>query len=375
MTLMRTPPQSPEPSGISARATAMLAVLALALAAGCAKIGDPQPPRIRIPKPAGDLAAHQVADSVELTVSVPAQNTDGSAATTLRQVDVLRLAEDAGKNEQTGPVPEEEFMKQAVRILSIPESRFLSYRRENSFIIRDSLDFPQKSVIYSSGFRYAVLFINDRNQAAGLSNQAFIRPVPIPRAPADISTEVTESSINLRWQRPAENMDGSTPARIAGFNIYRSEEAGAFPPAPLNAVPAQNPAYEDHDFKFDQTYFYAVSTVGNAENPHAESPLSDALKVVSRDVFAPAPPREFTAVADGKDIILLWSPSPSTDVAGYRIYRLEDGKAPGTLLQNELINNLSYRDTRLEGKWKYSIRAVDAHGNESPPVLAPLDDR
>ncbi len=372
---MRTIHRASELAGTSRRATAMLAVIALMLAAGCAKIGDPQPPRIRIPKPAVDLSARQVSDSVELTVSVPVQNTDGSTATTFTQADVLRMAEDAGRNEPIAPISEEEFMKQAVRILSIPESRFSSYRRENAFVIRDSLDFPQKPVIYSTTFRYAVLFVNNRNQAAGLSNQAFIRPVPIPRAPADISADITESSINLRWQRPAENMDGSTPARIAGYNIYRSEEAGAFSPAPLNAAPVQNPAYEDHDFKFDQTYFYAVSTVGNAENPHAESLRSDALRVVSRDVFPPAPPRDFTAVPDGKDIILLWAPSASADVAGYRIYRQQDGKTPGTLLQNGLINNLSYRDTRLDGKWIYSIRAVDGHGNESPPVLAPVDER
>ena len=51
-------------------------ILALAMAcplfsAGCAKVGEPQPPEIRVPKPAVDLAARQSAGDVVLTVSIP----------------------------------------------------------------------------------------------------------------------------------------------------------------------------------------------------------------------------------------------------------------------------------------------------------------
>ena len=51
-------------------ATMFLAVWA-AFSAGCAKVGEPQPPEIRIPKPAADLTAHQVSDAIVLKFTKP----------------------------------------------------------------------------------------------------------------------------------------------------------------------------------------------------------------------------------------------------------------------------------------------------------------
>jgi fibronectin type 3 domain-containing protein len=230
-------------------------------------------------------------------------------------------------------------------------------------------------MIYSSSFRYAVLFANNRNKAAGLSNQVLIKPLPIPLPPSGLSAEITEGSINLKWALPSENMDGSKPARIAGYNIYKAEEPRMLPAAPINSDPVQNPAYEDHSFQFDKTYYYAVSIVGNIANPRAESQLSEVLSAVSRDVFPPAPPKNFTALPDGGSILLLWAPSVSPDVAGYRIYRIEEGTKTEQLLQNELIITLSYRDNHVNSdkRCQYRILAVDTHGNESTPVLAAVE--
>jgi hypothetical protein len=360
---------------ISGRALAI--ALCLALGTGCAKIGEPQAPRIRVPRPAADLAARQLADSIVLTFSKPSQNTDGSAATTLARVDVFRLIEDASRSVSANPVSEDEFEKRAVRVLSIPSSDFSKYLQGESFVVQDKPHFPDGSSIYSHAYRYAVLFINGKNQTAGFSNQVLIAPVPIPLPPSGLSAKVTEDFINLQWTEPTENMDGSTPPRIEGFNIYRAEGTGDFEQKPINSALVKKPEFEDRNFHFDQIYRYRVRTVGSLNNPFAESLPSDIITVEARDVFPPAPPENFTAIREGGVIILLWAPSSSADVAGYRIYRRDNGTASRHLLQKDLITALNYRDSQVEPgrQYEYEIQAVDAHGNESAPARTMVETR
>ena len=252
-------------------ATMLLAAWA-AFSAGCAKVGEPQPPEIHIPKPAADLTAHQVSDAIVLTFTKPVLNTDGSSATTLARVEVFRLLEDLRQGLTPNPLPEEQFVQSAVRILSIASPGFPGFLQEESFVVQDTPELPDKSSIYSHAFRYAVLFINKKNQAAGFSNQACIAPVAIPLPPAGISASVMEDAIRLSWVEPSENMDGSRPPRFVGYDIYKSKDPQTLPSAPLNPNPLPKPEFEDRDFQFDQTYHYAIRMVGSIHNPYAVKP-------------------------------------------------------------------------------------------------------
>ena len=364
-------------NAIRAWGVALLLAVCASFNADCAKIADPQPPEIRIPKPAVDLTARQVADSIVLTVSKPIRNTDGSAASALATIEVFRLLEDASRSAREEPLPEDQFIQKAVRILSIASPRFRDFQQGESFVIRDSPGIADTASINFHGFRYALLFINRKNQMAGFSNQAFIAPVAIPAAPAGLSANATEQSIRLRWAAPAENADGSKPPRIAGYDIFRSEDPKTLSSAPLNSAPLAQPEFEDRDFSFDHTYYYAVRVVGNLQKPYAVSHLSDPVRVDARDVFPPAPPENFNAVREGGDIVLLWVPPTSPDVAGYRIYRRDIKADARILLQKEPILTWSYRDRQVasETRYEYSIQAVDTHGNESAPVLTEADIR
>ena len=72
---------------------------------------------------------------------------------------------------------------------------------------------------------------------------------------------------------------------------------------------------------------------------------------------------------------MFWAPSPSADVAGYRIFRQDRGSATRRLLQDGLITVLSFRDGNVQpGKsYEYTIQAVDKHGNESDAVHTELN--
>ena len=91
------------------------------LMAGCAKIADPQPPEIHIPKPASDLVARQFSGSIVLTVSKPEWNTNGSPAT-LEKVEVFRFIEGAAADRGEKDLSNEQALRKAA---SIVYGRFL----------------------------------------------------------------------------------------------------------------------------------------------------------------------------------------------------------------------------------------------------------
>jgi hypothetical protein len=339
----------------------------LLLAAGCAKVGEPQPPVLLIPAPASDLTARQVADRIALSVSLPERNTNGSSPALIGEMQLLRLTEPAGRISTA--LPEDLYLKQAVRVLTVPSEEFAGYLRGKTLVFTDSPS-AAGGDLFGRSFDYAVMFLNRKNQAAGLGNQAIISPLAIPGPPGGLSCEVRQHAMRLTWIPPAANSDGSVPPRIAGYNVYRSENPKEFPSAPLNPPPLTKPEFEDRSFLFDKTYYYAVSVVGKRENPYAESGLSAPVKVVARDVFPPGPPLNLNSVVENGLVILLWAAPQDTDVAGYRVYRSEEGSTEKRLLQPAPVTAMSYKDgTAQPGRtYIYSVTAVDTHGNESTPA-------
>ncbi len=338
--------------------------------ASCAKTGDPQPPLLLVPRPSADLAARQISDKILLNVSMPSENTDGSPVTTLAEVEILRVVEDRSRT--PSPRSEEEFLRQAQTVLLVSTDKLPAYLEGNTLVFRDE---PGGSLVFSGAFRYGVRFINKQRQTAGLGNQAYLAPVPIPGPPATLSFQLGQEYVRIRWRPPTENMDGSRPARISSYNIYRTEDLRKFPPAPLNKEPIQATEFEDREFQFDKTYYYAASVVGNRENPYAESLPSPPLLVPTRDTFPPSVPENPQAVFEGGKVFLFWTAPPERDVVGYKIYRKEVGQTESQLLNSELEKIPSFRDEKpIAGKkYEYLVTAVDIFGNEGPPATAPVE--
>ncbi len=364
----------PEPGGVRLPLMVSVALILLPMVAGCAKIADPQPPEIHVPKPATDLTAFQRADKVVLRATLPQQNTDGTKEPTLDRIEVYRLAEEASENTNQKQLLPDKFRQHADLILSIPETRFSDYQSHNSLVIEDALSGVSQSLIFEHAYRYALLFVNDKNQAADFSNQAVITPLAIPGAPEEVTADVDEDAIHLRWSKPLYNMDGSTPPLISGYNVYRSMKKGELPEEPANTNLLPQPEFRDIHFEFDRTYYYWVSVIGSIRNPFAESLPSKATEVTPRDVFPPHPVEIFDASMVDGTVVLVWYPSPSPDVAGYRISRTDRDTATEQHLQGDLITGNTYRDTKaIPGrKFTYTITTVDRHGNESTGAVTEI---
>src|SRR5215813_14306450 len=75
-------------SDLKCRTRSISKFLLLFLLSACGKVGDPQPPFIRIPEAVKNLAATQAGRSIVLTWTNPPHNVDGSAATNLAHVQI-----------------------------------------------------------------------------------------------------------------------------------------------------------------------------------------------------------------------------------------------------------------------------------------------
>lgn len=356
----------------------LLGVLCVAVALilqGCAKVAAPEPPLVKVPSPSTDLTAQEHSDGIVLTVSMPTLNTDGSPVSTLKEIkeiEVFRITE--AHRGPSLPLPQEEFLWRAERMVAVSDdfSRFL---RGLVLVFTDELPAANRAAAYRKSFRYAVRFINAKNQTAGLGNQVAIAPVPLPLPPADLSSEAGQDFVRIRWSEPVTNDDDSRPARIAGYKIYRSEDPESPSPAPLNDSLSIKPEYEDRAFQFDKTYYYVVSVVASAGNPYAESRGSAPLTVSTVDKFPPGAPNDLHAVLDRGIVILLWTAPEAPDIAGYRVYRAGGTEGAPRLLGQESVAALSLRDEAVQPgtQYRYSVRAVDTHGNEGPPAEASIE--
>src|SRR5215469_8500702 len=122
------------------------------------------------------------------------------------------------------------------------------------------------------------------------------------------------------------------------------------------------------------TYSYratVVTVVSVPEKPETQVEGDDTtVKVFAHDVYPPAVPSGLQAVFSGVGqppfIDLIWSPVTDADLAGYNVYRREDG-GPSAKINSELVKTPAFRDSNVSNgkKYFYSVSAVDLRGNES----------
>jgi len=322
---------------------------------------------VRIPAPASDLAAAQVGERIVLTFSPPTKNTDGSPAELPSSVEVRRLVEE--RQADPAPVGEEEFLARSELAIEIAGDSLPKHLRDGRWVIEDAHPFADRAVAYRKRFRYAARTINRKRQTAGLSNQVWIAPVPIPDPPGEISFLLDQEFVRLTWKEPPTGADPPHSAHLVGYNVYRTEDPSRIPAVPMNPDPIRDAVFEDRRFEFEKTYYYAVSVVASTATPAAESLPSRLVAVQTRDTFPPSAPTSLHAVPQEGGVALLWSPSEAPDVVGYRVYRRDLSSGDEKAVVAEPALALSFRDseTRAGGRYEYRVAAVDRFKNEGPP--------
>ena len=180
-----------------------------------------------------------------------------------------------------------------------------------------------------------------------------------PEAPLGLSGEASGShpgTITLNWEDSPET-------DTFGYAVYVSRNSTG--PFVRRAWLLSDPAYADDRTTDGASYYYTVAAINSWG---LESPKSSVLRVPSRDFTPPEPPSGLSVEVSDRSTgtaRLSWSPSPSADLSGYRVYRQgpEGPRSPVTAL----LFSPEFEDRTLpvEGIFSYSVTAIDLSGNES----------
>jgi hypothetical protein len=342
----------------------LLALGATLIFTDCATIAPPQPPSLNLPKPPQDLRATRKGKRVTLTWTVPIMTTDRQTIRSVGATQICRSPADQLKECGT-PVGQVAPVE-----LATAEAPGKKVTTSYSDILPPAIE----NASPSGQLTYAVEVLNHANRGAGLSNQVRVLLAPTLAGPQDFAARITKDGVVLSWARiPSPRGDPATLHFLV--RVSRRDEANQRR-ITVGEVPIEgDPSLTDSNIEWEKTYEYhaeIVTVVREESGSEAQVEGDDTpeLKVVAKDVFPPSVPSGLQAVFSGPGqtpfIDLIWAPVTDSDLAGYNVYRDEEGAEP-VKLNSDPLTTPAYRDTHVSAgkRYFYSVTSTDVRGNES----------
>ena len=353
----------PHPPGGPSSHLYFLAVVASAcLLLHCGTQGPLQPPRLEQPEKVTNLAARQVGRTLEVSFTLPRLATDHERLTKPLEIELLRSV-----TPSSAPAPTSPSLKPW---LTLMPDQWSPHAQEDKLTYPIQLSDQEYSQVVGENLALAVRTLargfRHRPHESELSNLIHISLLEVSVPVEDLRAQTTEKAIELAWTVPTRSLSGHALRDLAGYRVYRSVtgKPGSF--TLLGETPT--PQYQDREFQFGHTYFYSVRAVFRTNRETAESEDSLPARITPVDTFPPAAPSGLTAVYSAGAVELVWTANTESDLAGYSVYRREEGGTPQRL-NKELLSTPIFRDTTvLAGhKYVYWVTAEDLAHNESPP--------
>jgi hypothetical protein len=231
---------------------------------------------------------------------------------------------------------------------------------------------------------YFVELLNKKSRSAGLSNGSTILAGSAPGLVVGLKAEVRKQGVVVSW-----NPDGEkTPVRLVRKLLTpppaKSQLEG--PLAPVPEIVNQSMLVEsgveqgralDPSTHLNESYEYRAQRVAQVDvtgkTLELAGELSAPITVDVKDVFPPAVPTGLAAVAssgeDGKGpfIDLNWQPDSEADLAGYIVYRREEGGTWQRISPAKPAIEPSFHDAQVQAghTYQYAVSAVNKGEHES----------
>lgn len=339
------------------------------ISAACGKVGAPVAPS-RLTERTSGLAAIQRGASVLLSWPAPSLVKDESSRFYISRVDIHRLTEQRDQE----PVLDPDDYEEAAKVIGVMDRAAIEAQMNTlkHLEFSDVVNLTNPRQLANTRLRYAVRYINKRGQAAAFSNTVAIEPAPgIAKPPTDLSmTAQDQDAITISWNAPAGNVDGESPASVAGYNVYRRPAKREFGGDLLNSEPVGGTSYTDTKFQYLADYVYFVRALSQGANGMIESADSEPLSFKPVDTFRPSAPDPVSVASANGTISLFWPSSPEADVIGYNVYRAGAADAPEDdwiKLNDQPVTPVTFSDNRvvIDQAYSYRVTAVDRFGNES----------
>jgi len=163
----------------------------------------------------------------------------------------------------------------------------------------------------------------------------------------------------LRW---TQSLSGD----VVEYRVYRAVGAEAFSDSTWVTLPGDRASVRDERVEAGQTYRYAVAAVDSSGNA---SPRTEADPFRMRDRTAPPAVRNVQAQRQADGVLVVWEPSPSSDVVGYRVMRASiptgqfETVGPVPLDETRFVDTIP-RDPDMDEAY-YRVFAIDSSGNIS----------
>lgn len=346
----------------------LLALAFVFIFSGCGKKGAILPPVALIPQAPEILSLVQQGGQAVLEWKNPVSYVAGGPLPGLASVEIWGAEMGAEEAAEPAALLREKFQDRAALQAVIRQPEFINLRSgddKQAGPLRASVSLGPGGLNHRI-LSYALRAIDSRRKKSPFSEIRSLRPKPLPRPPLNLRAEVEADGVILCWDSPRENFDGSVLSGLAGYRVLRAEKGSPF--KLLTAEPAPETCFRDGQIVFGQTYLYAVRAAAAGSEPYNESSDSLPLEVTPRDTFPPAPPSGLTALPGVDFISLAWDRRPETDLAGYRVWRREEGGPEFRELTVELQSETTFLDRTAEKnkRYEYAVTAEDKAGNRSP---------
>jgi hypothetical protein len=302
----------------------LLAFSCLCLLSSCGYPGGPLPPTLDMPTVVTDFRAWESGDKIEVEFTLPALTTEGLKLKSVRSAELSVVESPAQVSASSAKLYGVQVTTPGSVTYQIPAS-----------------DWIGKTVVL------AARATGPKGKTSEWSNPSALTVIQPLAKPSKPKLENVGQGVALAWTGPGPH-----------YRLFRAEGDGQ----PVQLTQLDAIAYVDATTSYGGLYRYFVQAIAE---PNQWSEVSDPAEITPVDKFPPEVPSGLTALPSAQSIELSWSRNTESDFRGYNVFRSVDGGAPEKLAN--LVEAPAFSDTKVEAgkKYKYTVSAVDASGNES----------
>ncbi len=344
----------------------LIFVLLLIMSISCGKKGPILPPLPKVIQEVEVFDISQRGERLLLEWENPTAFVNGSSLPEVSEVEIwfFEVEKEGAGNKKPA---RNEFDKRATLLVSLKQEEFSRFRvKTEEGSVR--LVYPFK--LTKRHFQMDSLIFSLRVKAKKRRKSEFsplltVQPRMLSLPPRSVKAAIFQDRIEVSWLPAERNLDQSSPAAFKGYNVYRAE--GNLPPRRLNSQLIKDTKYSDKDFLIGNVYRYIIRASATESSPFMESDNSEVLEVKAEDSFPPAVPSGLVSIVAGDFVSLTWDENRDEDIAGYRVWRREEGGDEFVLLTPQPIAENAFNDTAVEKnkRYHYAVTAQDRSGNES----------